>query len=358
MYKLIPLLCFAIIPIQSYSQTKSTCELTEPTTILDVNSITKCSLSNDDETSTKTKKIEVEITSRRRVVRKKDEATGLLTNNHSHKIAGLKKKKSLKHSLDLDKGGMVPFDFVDEIPLFKSCESTPINNQNKCFKQEMTSHIKRFLKYPEKEYDKGIQGRVLAHFAINRDGSIGKINIVSPYKGEALGQEAERIIKKIPNFKPGKHAGKNVIVKYSIPIVFRIPGVKPTNLKKVSKKVVEAQYEFSQLETIPNFKSCKEDANESSMNCFNKALMSHVQNNFAYPLKAIEDNVQGMIHASFIINKKGKIINIETKGPKGTTILERATKLLVEKLPEFSPGIKDGNPVNVKYDFPINFKLD
>ena len=364
MSKKIPLLALLLLfTFNVSSQEKKTCDSSGDDVLLDLNSITKCSIdeSKNADSSNKAKNVSVVVRSRRRVVRKRDAATGLMTKDYSHKVEGLKKKDALIDNLNLDKSGglkIIPFDFVDEIPLFKACESAPIAEQGKCFKAELANHVKKHMKYPESAYIKRIQGRVFVYFAINKDGTIGKINITSPYKGELLGKEAERIIKKLPKFKPGKHEGAEVTVKYAIPLTFRIPGVKPSNIKKAAKiQVVNKAYTFEQVGTIPQFKSCK-SSNGDALACFNTELIKHIQENFAYPSSAVDDNISGTVNVNFIINKNGDIVNIEAKGPQNGKILENAAKNLVEKLSSFQPGLLNGKPVDVKYSFPVNFELD
>ncbi|WP_299674401.1 energy transducer TonB [uncultured Tenacibaculum sp.] len=342
---------------QAFSQSNKTCDTPNDEPALDLNSITKCSIKDSDDK--KTKKVSVQVSSRRRVVRKRDAASGVMTNDYTHKLANMKKKTDIINNISFNNAGglkIIPFNYVDEIPLFKECESSPIYKQEKCFKQAISKHIQKNIKYPENSYDRGIQGRVLVQFTIQKDGSIGQMNIVSPYKGEELGKEAERIIKKLPKFTPGKHAGKEVIVKYGLPITFRIPGVKPTNLRKAPKKAVvkDQIYQFADVEKIPQFKSC-DDAN---LDCFNKRLVQHIQDHFAYPEQAIDNNIQGKVNISFVINKDGEVVNVSAKGPANGKILESSAKKLVEKLPEFKAAVKNGKKVNTKYTFPIEYKLD
>ncbi|WP_442266597.1 energy transducer TonB [Tenacibaculum sp. ZS6-P6] len=342
---------------QVFSQSNKTCDTPNDEPILDLNSITKCSIKDSDDK--KSKKVSVQVSSRRRVVRKRDAASGVMTNDYTHKLANMKKKTDIINNLSFNKAGglkIIPFNYVDEIPLFKECESSPIYKQEKCFKQSISKHIQKHIRYPENSYDKGIQGRVLVQFTILKDGSIGQMNIRPPYKGEELGKEAERIIKRLPKFVPGKHAGKEVIVKYGIPITFRIPGVKPTNIKKVSnKKVVKEEvYVFADVEKLPQFKSC----NDATLDCFNKRLVQHIQDHFAYPEKAIDENIQGKVNISFVINKDGEVVNVTAKGPANGKILETSAKNLVEKLPEFKAAVKNGKKVNAKYTFPIEYRLD
>lgn len=77
------------------------------------------------------------------------------------------------------------------------------------------------IKYPPICVEQGIQGRVIATFVVNRDGSIVDIEIVrspDPY----LSKEAERVLKLMPRWKPGKQRGKPVRVKFSLPVMFRL----------------------------------------------------------------------------------------------------------------------------------------
>lgn len=77
------------------------------------------------------------------------------------------------------------------------------------------------IKYPPICVEQGIQGRVIATFVVNRDGSIVDIEIVrspDPY----LSKEAERVLKMMPRWKPGKQRGKPVRVKFSLPVMFRL----------------------------------------------------------------------------------------------------------------------------------------
>ena len=77
------------------------------------------------------------------------------------------------------------------------------------------------IKYPPICVEQGIQGRVYAQFVVNKDGSIVDIKIVrspDPY----LSKEAERVLKMMPKWSPGKQRGKPVRVKFSLPVMFRL----------------------------------------------------------------------------------------------------------------------------------------
>ena len=85
----------------------------------------------------------------------------------------------------------------------------------------MMAYIKKNLKYPASASENGIQGRVTLSFVVEKDGSISNIEILrSP--AEELSQEAIRLVKSVPIWKPGVLKGKKVRVKYVLPITFRL----------------------------------------------------------------------------------------------------------------------------------------
>jgi len=369
MIKKILLIVALVVFQQSIISQNDTCETPVDEPILDLNSITKCSIEETtDETSAiasrKSKRVSIKVSSRRRVIRKRDAVSGISKNESSHKIANLKEKASLVGSLDLSNEEVVeniPFNLVEEVPLFRSCEKAPINEQTKCFKKEISNHIRKNFRYPEKAYESSVQGRVYAQFVIDRTGEVTDLNIRGPYKGELLEAEAKRIVKKLPKFKPGKHNGSPVKVKYGVPITFKIPGKKASNIKMNNSKkgsLLKDVVNFSDVEEIPTFKVCafSKDSNERE-DCFNNEIIKHVNKNFAYPKLAVDNNIEGKILAYFVIDKKGNVVDIVAKGPKGTEILENAAEKLFEKLPNFIPGKNNGKAVNVRHAFPIDFKL-
>lgn len=63
------------------------------------------------------------------------------------------------------------------------------------------------------------KGRVIATFVVEKDGSISNIKVIRAFSGQA-GDEAIRVIKLMPKWKPGMNKGKTVRVQYTIPISF------------------------------------------------------------------------------------------------------------------------------------------
>ncbi|WP_299108568.1 energy transducer TonB [uncultured Tenacibaculum sp.] len=347
--------------------------------IADPNSITKCAV---DETDGSKKTLSIEVSTRKRVVRKNKEAVSSIGMNSNNKIADIKKNTLLVGKLELEDNSAtiekVPFNIVEEIPLFPKCNNVPLIKQAKCFTDQMSKHVISNFKYPESAINQGIGGRVLVQFTISATGQVQDILLRGPQNGEVLEKEAKRIINRLPTFTPGKHNGKAVKVKYGVPITFQLPeGVTRTNtgkrarttkvakapVRKATKttvakaKAITDYVKFSQVHSIPQFKACSKASDMQKLNCFNERMISHIQRNFNYPEAAAQQNIQGKVWVRFIIDKNGNVVNIKSKGPQNGTLLEKEAERMVSRLPKFSPGQHDGKVANVEYYIPINFQL-
>ncbi|MDR0833539.1 MAG: TonB family protein [Candidatus Symbiothrix sp.] len=87
--------------------------------------------------------------------------------------------------------------------------------------KEINPWLGKNLNYPPVEQEQGISGRVVLRFVVEKDGSIGEVQIlrsVSP----GLDKEAIRVIKKMPRWTPGKNNGHPVRVWFNLPVMFRL----------------------------------------------------------------------------------------------------------------------------------------
>lgn len=86
------------------------------------------------------------------------------------------------------------------------------------------NNLMRFIslsvKYPEIMQKKGIGGRVLVGFVVNKNGSITDVKIVQSVN-DLLDAEAMRVVKSMPVWNPGLQDGETIKVSYTIPIAFK-----------------------------------------------------------------------------------------------------------------------------------------
>ena len=131
-----------------------------------------------------------------------------------------------KPVLEVDDVAVVDEEFEDEVsflviedaPIFPGCENE--SDKKACFQEMMQKHIQKHFRYPEIAQDMGIQGRVSTMFVIQKDGTIGSVQMRGPDKN--LEKEAARILSKLPKMTPGKQRGRAVRVPFSIPITFKL----------------------------------------------------------------------------------------------------------------------------------------
>lgn len=77
------------------------------------------------------------------------------------------------------------------------------------------------VKYPEAAKEKKVTGRALVSFIIEKDGSISNIG-TTHCPDESLCEEAMRVVRAMPRWKPGRVKGKKVRVQYVLPINFKL----------------------------------------------------------------------------------------------------------------------------------------
>ena len=88
--------------------------------------------------------------------------------------------------------------------------------------QALFKYLSDNIKYPVIAQENGIQGRVICQFTVNKDGSIVDIEVVRSGGDPSLDKEAVRVIKTMPKWKPGKQRGKQVRVKFTVPVSFKL----------------------------------------------------------------------------------------------------------------------------------------
>lgn len=86
----------------------------------------------------------------------------------------------------------------------------------------MMQFLKENVQYPQIAVENGIEGRVILSFIVEKDGSISDIDIVRGVD-PSLDMEAKRVIASMPDWKAGRQKDQEVRVRFTLPIVFRLP---------------------------------------------------------------------------------------------------------------------------------------
>jgi periplasmic protein TonB len=99
--------------------------------------------------------------------------------------------------------------FADDMPEFPGGESS------------LLKFLGSNVRYPVIAQENGIQGRVYVSFVVNETGNINDVCIVRGVDN-SLDNEALRVVRSMPKWKPGKQDGKTVKVRYNVPIFFEL----------------------------------------------------------------------------------------------------------------------------------------
>ncbi|HRN41676.1 MAG TPA: energy transducer TonB [Vicingus sp.] len=102
------------------------------------------------------------------------------------------------------------FTIVETMPEF------PGGGQEALFK-----FLQKEMKYPQVAKENGIQGTVFVNFVVGQDGKIRDVKVLRGVN-KMLDDEAVRVVKAMPAWKPGKQRGKPVSVSYNLPIKFTL----------------------------------------------------------------------------------------------------------------------------------------
>jgi protein TonB len=101
------------------------------------------------------------------------------------------------------------YDVVEQMPCFPGGQG------------RMLEFIEEKMQYPKKCAEKGVYGRVIVAFVVERSGKLSNVTVVKSVH-PVLDKEAIRIVKLMPRWIPGRQNGITVRVKCYIPIIFRL----------------------------------------------------------------------------------------------------------------------------------------
>ncbi len=107
---------------------------------------------------------------------------------------------------------------VDESEVFTVVEEMPEFPGGMA---KLAEYLANNIKYPQMARESGIQGRVFINFVVEPDGHVSNVNVKRSVGG-GCDEEALRVVKAMPKWKPGKQRGKAVRVSYNLPVNFKL----------------------------------------------------------------------------------------------------------------------------------------
>ena len=237
------------------------------------------------------------------------------------------------------------FDIVEKMPVFPGGQTA------------LMEYISQNLRYPAKAHQERIQGRVIAGFVVEKDGSISTPTIVRSVSPE-VDAEAIRVLSTMPKWTPGTQRGKEVRVRYTVPILFKLSEPEAEEIKNSKlDEVVVVAYAADENTATDASDTILENAEEMpKYPGGTEGLMRYLAKNIKYPVDAQKSKTQGRVVVQIIVDKEGRVTSPRIAQSVSPSLDAEAIRV-VTGMPRWEPGKNKGEAVAVQYTLPINFKL-
>ena len=219
--------------------------------------------------------------------------------------------------------------------------------------EKMMDYLSKNIKYPEEAKEKGISGRVFLSFVIEKDGAVSNVKVAKGI-GKECDDEALRVVKAMPKWKPGLMKGKPVRVNYMLPIFFKLDEsekyapVKGETIAPQADVKPDKNGIWDIAETMPEYPGGID------------GLRTFMQDNLTVPekYKDMDTKAEYRIFVQFVVAEDGSITNVELKKPEPSKkdLNDEAIRV-VKAMPKWKPGTVDGKPVRVRYVLPVTYRL-
>lgn len=227
-----------------------------------------------------------------------------------------------------------PFILAETMPMFPMQEGdSPAYGDVSSFRKWVQEQIV----YPAEALKKGIEGRVVLSFVVEKDGSVSTIE-TKQTPDESLAEEARRVASNSPRWKPGEQQGKIVRVRYLLPVDFKIT-------RYQENLTADKDDPFTVVDTPPQF-------NGGGLEVFRKWMQEHVR----YPEDALGKNICGRVLFKFVVEKDGSISDVEVFKSPDKSLTDEVCRVIA-KAPKWTPGKQRGEAVRVRFGLPIDFTI-
>lgn len=113
---------------------------------------------------------------------------------------------------------------------------------------------------------------------------------------------------------------------------------------------------YKQVDQMPAFAGCDDVTGDELTECSNKNLIQYIIDHLKYPQGAKDKGIEGRVFVSFVVGAEGVVRDVQvTRGIDEDC--NQAAKNIVESMPDWSAGVKDGRSVAVQLTMPFTFKL-
>ena len=268
--------------------------------------------------------------------------------------------------------------------------------------------INKKLHYPSDAKKANEQGKVIVEFVISKTGKVENAKILKGLSPD-LDKEALRVVGKLPAWTPGEQGGNKVAVYKVVPVVFQneesawvvtdktlvvidnvaMPlGFDPRVLsqaklaamsvlkpfpKEEKAKLMDKyghlaangvvvvttkkdEMEYLLADSLINT-NCKEATTLPEFPGGKTQMMAYIADSIQYPFVAQRLKTQGKVFVQFLVDKTGKISDANVIR-RVDYFLDKEALRVVNSMPNWIPGTRCGEKLNIYVTLPVNFKLE
>ena len=239
------------------------------------------------------------------------------------------------------------FKVVDEMPRFPGCEVGVMTaaERRKCAEDNMLKFIYSNISYPDSARAKGIEGRVVLQFVVEKNGRVSDTKILKDI-GEGCGEEALRVVNIMRDqniiWRAGKQKGVPVNVQYTLPVKFKLEAYTPPP----PYTIYNGDSIYLQLSKSVEFKGGQE------------ALNVFLATETEYPDSGLDSCLIGSLRSSLLVRKDGSVELLETVdySDLGTDFLFEVIKLIPKMESKWTPATYEEKVVTSIYPVRIEFR--
>ncbi|MBO7285367.1 MAG: energy transducer TonB [Alistipes sp.] len=184
----------------------------------------------------------------------------------------------------------------------------------------------------------------------------------TPPKQDVREQEFEmdRTVQEQEQQQPEQQKAKTQVLADVLTIVSNDTKIETPDLLFSDDASAFEDFEFEVEEVVENIVEEEIFVTAEEMPTFQGGDLSKfrnwVQSNVKYPQIALENGIQGNVVIKFVVEKDGKLSNIQVLQSPDKTLADAAVQVL-QKSPKWKPGKQRNKPVRVTYTLPVSFKI-
>ena len=193
--------------------------------------------------------------------------------------------------------------------------------------------IRRNIRYSDEMIQKGIKGRVVVGFKVEKDGSLTNLRIKKSSDAR-LNNEALRVVKSMPKWEPAQKDGKPIEMDFNLPVMFQ--------LNSPVFYIADSVYLY------PDERAMFPGGDA--------ACQEWLRDRVRYPADCQREKLGGRVLVTFVVRYNGIITDAKVVH-KVDPRLEEEALYAIRNMPKWIPAKMKGKAVSSRYTIPVLFSL-